>query len=129
MWHTEPHQDPLQFWCVDTVHDQSLYLPGPKRSNPHNLVQVGYSWHLANETKINVSSSNEALRSSGVSKVINLTSNHHTRITRFNTNHQFGVDNAIGWIHHGKAPYPAYRYDGGIGWLSAQHQECVCPTI
>ena len=73
--------------------------------------------------------SNKLLCRPGVSKLINMISHHHTRITRFNALNRFRVDCVIRWNQTWKEdPSPLCREGGGIGWLSAKSPKLYTPS-
>ena len=87
-------------------------------------------WHLTCEPRINVGMSNKLLHRPGVTKLINLIPNHHTRNTRFNANHRFRVDCVIVWNQTwNRRPLPTIQ-GRWKDWVTlCQAPKAVCPTI
>ena len=99
-------QGSVQFWCLKEISEDGIQA---LIKVSHSLVwkgiilttqfqeKVGLWWHLTSEPRINVGMSNKLLCRPGVSKLINLIPDHHTRITRCNAHCRFRVNCVIGW--------------------------------
>ena len=84
------------YWGWNPDLGQSLQLPGPERNNPHTLLQAGsglvMKCCLWNHDKYRIEQ--KMVCQPGVTKLINLVPNHHTRIIRFHAYHR--VNHVIG---------------------------------
>ena len=108
---------------------QSQQQPDPERNNPHTLVS-GESglMYLTSESRINVGMSTKLPCRPGASKLLNLISNHHTRITRFNAYCRFRVNCVIWWNWTWKRrTFPPCWEGRGIRWLSANPSKLYAP--